>query len=42
MAFLRDLELFGDLVHSPRFAEPSLAALDSPHRVVARATLETW
>ena len=38
----RDREPLGDLVDSPRFAEPSLAALDSPHRVVARATLETW
>lgn len=38
-ALLRDGELFGDLVDEPRFTAPYLAALDSLHRVGARATL---
>ncbi len=40
LAFLRDRSLFGDLVDEPRFTEPYLWALDSLHRVGARATLE--
>ena len=40
LAFLRDRSLFGDLVDEPRFVEPYLRALDSLHRVGARATLE--
>ncbi len=40
LAFLRDRELFGDLAQDERFTEPYLAALDSLHRVGARATLE--
>ena len=40
LAFLRDRSLFGDLVDEPRFVEPYLWALDSLHRVGARATLE--
>jgi mannitol 2-dehydrogenase len=39
LAFLRDRDLFGDLVDEPRFTAPYLAALDSLHRVGARATL---
>jgi mannitol 2-dehydrogenase len=42
LAFLRDRELFGDLVDEPRFTEPYLAALDSLHRHGARATLQHW
>ena len=40
LAFLRDRSLFDDLVDEPRFTEPYLWALDSLHRVGARATLE--
>jgi mannitol 2-dehydrogenase len=40
LAFLRDRSLFGDLVDEPRFVEPYTWALDSLHRVGARATLE--
>jgi len=40
LAFLRDRSLFGDLVDEPRFVEPYLWALDSLHRVGARATLQ--
>ncbi|CAA9336142.1 MAG: Multiple polyol-specific dehydrogenase, partial [uncultured Frankineae bacterium] len=40
LAFLRDRSLFGDLVDEPRFVEPYAWALDSLHRVGARATLE--
>jgi mannitol 2-dehydrogenase len=40
LAFLRDRDLFGDLVDQPRFTEQYAAALDSLHRVGARATLE--
>jgi mannitol 2-dehydrogenase len=39
LAFLRDRDLFGDLVDEPRFTAPYLTALDSLHRVGARATL---
>jgi mannitol 2-dehydrogenase len=40
LAFLRDRDLFGDLVDRPRFTEQYAAALDSLHRVGARAPLE--
>jgi mannitol 2-dehydrogenase len=40
LAFLRDRSLFGDLVEEPRFVEAYAWALDSLHRVGARATLE--
>ena len=40
LAFLRDRSLFGHLVDEPRFVEPYTWALDSLHRVGARATLE--
>ena len=40
LAFLRDRELFGDLVDEPRFTTPYVAALNSLHRVGARATLQ--
>lgn len=40
LAFLRDRELFGDLVDAPRFTEAYLAALESLHRDGARATVE--
>ncbi|MFI8524165.1 mannitol dehydrogenase family protein [Promicromonospora sukumoe] len=39
LAFLRSPMLFGSLVEEPRFVEPYLDALDSLHRVGARATL---
>ncbi|GAB7142477.1 hypothetical protein [Mycobacterium riyadhense] len=39
-AFLENRSVFGDLVDRPRFAEPYLWALDSLHRVGARATLK--
>ncbi|MFE7506508.1 mannitol dehydrogenase family protein [Promicromonospora sp. NPDC057488] len=39
LAFLRAPALFGSLVQEPRFVEPYLDALDSLHRVGARATL---
>ncbi|MFI2488754.1 mannitol dehydrogenase family protein [Promicromonospora kroppenstedtii] len=39
LAFLRAPALFGSLVEEPRFVEPYLDALDSLHRVGARATL---
>lgn len=42
LAFLDDRSLFGDLREQPRFVEPYLAALESLHRVGARATLEKW
>ncbi len=41
LAFLRDRELFGDLVGEPRFTEPYAATLASLHAVGARATLAT-
>ncbi|MEV0948702.1 mannitol dehydrogenase family protein [Rhodococcus sp. NPDC049939] len=39
-AFIENRSLFGDLADDPRFAEAYLWALDSLHRVGARATLE--
>lgn len=42
LAFLRDPDLFGDLVDRPRFTEPYAAALASLHQVGARRTLEAW
>ncbi|MGA8209741.1 MAG: mannitol dehydrogenase family protein [Nocardioidaceae bacterium] len=42
LAFLRDPDLFGDLVEDERFAEEYVAALDSLHQHGARRTLETW
>ena len=40
LAFVRNRELFGDLVDEPGFTTPYLAALDSLHRKGARATLQ--
>jgi mannitol 2-dehydrogenase len=40
LAFVRIRELFGDIADDPLFTEPYLAALDSLHRIGARATLE--
>jgi len=42
LAFLRDPDLFGDLVDDERFAKEYVAALDSLHEHGARATLEAW
>ena len=42
LAFLRDPDLFGDLVEDERFTKEYAAALDSLHEHGARATLETW
>ncbi|MGH3350311.1 MAG: mannitol dehydrogenase family protein [Nocardioides sp.] len=42
LAFLRDRDLFGDLVDSPEFTEPYAEALASLHAVGARKTLEAW
>jgi mannitol 2-dehydrogenase len=42
LAFLRDPDLFGDLVDDERFTKEYLAALDSLHERGARATLESW
>ena len=42
LAFLRDPDLFGDLVGNERFTQEYAAALDSLHRNGARATLEAW
>ena len=42
LAFISDRDLFGDLVDSEPFTAEYLAALDSLHRVGARATLEAW
>ena len=39
-AFIENTDLFGDLATAPRFVENYLWALDSLHRVGARATLE--
>jgi mannitol 2-dehydrogenase len=39
LAFLRDPDLFGDLVEDERFAREYVAALDSLHEQGARATL---
>jgi mannitol 2-dehydrogenase len=41
LAFVRNREVFGDLADDERFTTPYLAALDSLHRVGARATLES-
>ena len=40
LAFLRDREVFGDLVDDERFASTYIAALDSLHGSGARATVE--
>jgi len=40
LAFVRNREIFGDLVDDPGFTTPYLAALDSLHRKGARATLQ--
>ena len=42
LAFLRDPDLFGDLVDEERFTAEYTAALDSLHTHGARATLEAW
>jgi mannitol 2-dehydrogenase len=42
LAFLRDPDLFGDLVEDERFTREYVAALDSLHEHGARATLEAW
>jgi len=42
LAFLRDPDLFGDLVGDERFTKEYVAALDSLHSHGARATLEAW
>jgi len=42
LAFLRDPDLFGDLVEDERFTKEYVAALDSLHQLGARATLEAW
>ena len=42
LEFLRDPDLFGDLVDDDRFTAEYLAALDLLHERGARATLEAW
>ena len=42
LEFLRDPDLFGDLVEDRRFTDEYVAALDSLHEHGARRTLETW
>ena len=42
LAFLRDPDLFGDLVADERFTKEYVAALDSLHEQGARRTLEAW
>jgi mannitol 2-dehydrogenase len=42
LAFLRDRDLFGDLVDDERFTKAYTAALDRLHSAGARATLEAW
>ena len=42
LAFLRDPDLFGNLVDDERFTKEYVAALDSLHEQGARATLEAW
>jgi len=42
LAFLRDPDLFGDLVDQERFTNEYVAALESLHEHGARATLEEW
>lgn len=41
LAFIRDRDLFGDLVDDERCTTAYAAALDCVHAVGARATLET-
>jgi mannitol 2-dehydrogenase len=42
LAFLRDPDLFGDLVEDERFTKEYAEALESLHQRGARATLEAW
>jgi mannitol 2-dehydrogenase len=42
LAFIRDRDLFGDLVDDERFTSAYTAALDRLHSAGARATLEAW
>jgi mannitol 2-dehydrogenase len=42
LAFLRDPDLFGDLVDDERFTGEYVSALESLHEKGARATLEEW
>ena len=42
LEFLRDPDLFGDLVENPQFTEEYLRALESLRARGARATLEAW
>jgi mannitol 2-dehydrogenase len=42
LAFLRNRDLFGDLVDSKRFTTEYVAALDALHSDGARTTLERW
>ncbi len=42
LAFLRDPDLFGDLVDEPGFTTPYLEGLDLLHRAGAEETLRTW
>src|SRR3954470_1653458 len=42
LEFLRDPDLFGDLVDEPRFTDAYLEATESLHARGARATLEAW
>ena len=42
LAFLRNRDLFGDLIDQPGFTEPYAEALASLHAVGARKTLEAW
>jgi mannitol 2-dehydrogenase len=42
LAFLRDPDLFGDLVDQPAFTSVYAEALASLHEIGARATLEAW
>jgi mannitol 2-dehydrogenase len=42
LAFLRDPDLFGDLVEDERFTGEYVAALDSLEEQGARKTLEAW
>jgi mannitol 2-dehydrogenase len=41
LAFVRNRELFGDLVDDPRFVDAYTSALDSLHTRGARATVES-
>jgi len=42
LAFIRDRDLFGDLVDDERFRSAYTAALDRLHAAGARSTLEAW